>query len=135
MHYWLDLPYVYTRAIADAIPYLHKRGLVAMYGEIGKNYATQGPNYYLVSHLMWDAQADAAKILDRFYGAFGPAQEHVRAYYRTFEDNLTTNQAKIPGFGFRALLNAWPEIFRRRSSTGPARILPWPRRPWPAGRT
>ncbi len=110
MHYWLDLPWLFTAQIAEAIPLLHKQGLVAMYGETGKNYATQGPNYYLAAHLMWNAEGDSTKIMDRFYGAFGPAEEAIRAYYATYEKHLVENEAKIPGFGYRELLNAWPEI-------------------------
>jgi len=111
MHYWLDLPYLFTREIAQAMPYLHDRGLVAMYGETGKNYGTQGPNYYLAAHLMWRPHADPAPILDRFYAAFGPARDAVRRYYETFEDCLHRHRDRIPSYGYRPLLNAWPEIF------------------------
>jgi enterochelin esterase-like enzyme len=111
MHYWLNLPYLFTKEIAESMPWFHDRGVVAMYGENDKNFGTQGPVYYLVSHLMWDPKADPAQILDRFYGAFGPAAHAVRRYYETFEDSVHTHQDRIPDFRYLSLINAWPEIF------------------------
>jgi hypothetical protein len=111
MHYWLDLPYLFTRDIAEATPYLYDRGLVAMYGETGKNYATQGPNYYLAAHLMWRPHAAPGPVLDRFYAAFGPARDPVRKYYESLEDTLHRNADKALSYSYRQLLNCWPEIF------------------------
>jgi len=111
MHYWQDLPYLFTREIAESTPWLCDRGMIAMYGETDGNFGTQGPNYYLVAHLMWDPRADAAKIMDRFYAAFGPAADSVRAYYDTFEDAVHANQDKIASFAYIDVVNAWPEVF------------------------
>lgn len=110
MHYWLDLPYVFTKQIKDSMPYLYKRGLVAMYGEAQKNFATQGPNYYLASHMMWNPESDADKILDRYYKAFGPAGGHIINYYDTFENSIIENADKIKSFGYLYLINSWPEV-------------------------
>ena len=111
MHYWLDLPYLFTRQIKDAMPYLYDRGLIAMYGESGKNFATQGPNYYLSTQLMWNPHANADKIMDRYYQGFGPAAEYVRKYYDCFEQSILDNQGKIQDFAYANLILAWPEIF------------------------
>lgn len=110
MHYWLDLPFVFTSQIKDSMPYLYKRGLVAMYGEAQKNFATQGPNYYLASHLMWNPEGDADRILDRYYKSFGPAREHIRNYYDTFEKAIIGNSDKIKSFSYLELINSWPEV-------------------------
>ncbi len=111
MHYWLDLPYLFTRQIKSAMPYLADRGLVAMYGESGKNFATQGPNYYLACQLMWNPHADADKIMERYYRGFGPAAEDIKQYYTCFEQSILDNQDKIKDFAYRNLILAWPEIF------------------------
>ncbi len=111
MHYWLDLPFLFTQQIADAMPQLHQAGMIAMYGESGKNFATQGPNYWLASHLMWDAEADATATMDRFYAAFGPAERHVRDYYAMLENCVKDHADKIPSFGYRPLINVWREVF------------------------
>ena len=110
MHYWLDLPFVFTSQIKDSMPYLYKRGLVAMYGEAQKNFATQGPNYYLASHMMWNPECDADKIIERYYSAFGPASGHIKNYYGTFENAITANSDKIKSFAYLELINSWPEV-------------------------
>jgi len=110
MHYWLDLPYLFTAEIADLMPRLHDRGMVALHGEAGKNFGNQGPNYFLAAHLMWDAEDNATAILDRFYRAFGPAEEPIRRYYQALEALPKAHEAKIADFGYRDLINAWGEI-------------------------
>lgn len=111
MHYFLDLPYIYTGALKRAMPKLATFGLIGMYGEAPGDFATNAPNYWLVSHLMWNPNADSAAVMKRFYRAFGPAEAEVRAYYETFERALLQNVKSTPDFGYRNLLNAWPEIF------------------------
>ena len=115
MHYWLDLPFIFTRQIKESTPYLYKRGLIAMYGEAQKNFATQGPNYYLVAHLMWDPEANADKIMNRYYKAFGPSAKDIESYYNTFEQSVLDNQEHIKGFGYHPLVNSWPELFPEKT--------------------
>lgn len=109
MHYWLDLPYIFTKQIKEFMPFMYKNGLMGMHGEAQKNFATQGPNYYLASHLMWNPESNAEKILDRYYRAFGPAAQYVRDYYDCFETSIQENQKC--DFAYLALINSWPEIF------------------------
>lgn len=115
MHYWLDLPYVFTAQIKEAMPLLYKNGLRAMKGEAQKNWAAQGPNYYLVSHLMWNPGADADKIMERYYKAFGTAAVYIKGYYDTFEKSLLENQDKFKSFAYLELINSWPEIFPEKT--------------------
>ncbi len=115
MHYWLDLPYIFTKQIKESMPYLYKCGFTAMNGEVQKNFATQGPNYYLVSHMMWNPETNADKVLARYYKAFGPAENHIRKYYGTFEDSILENQNKINAFAYLELINSWPEIFPEKT--------------------
>jgi hypothetical protein len=111
MHYWLDLPYVFTREIADGMPRWHAAGLLGMHGEAQKDFATQGPNYWLAAHLMWNPEAPADKVMERFYRAFGPAAGPVREYYETFENSIAENRDRIADFSYLALINSWPEVF------------------------
>jgi hypothetical protein len=60
---------------------------------------------------MWNAHADGDAILDRYYSAFGPADDDIRAYYRVFEDSLKTHQDAIKGFGYRDLINSWGKLY------------------------
>lgn len=111
MHYFLDLPYIYTDALKRAMPKLASYGLIGMYGEAPGDFTTNAPNYWLVSHLMWNPDANSDAVMKRFYRAFGPAENEIRAYYETFERALKENVKFTPGFGYRHLLNSWPEIF------------------------
>ena len=111
MHYWMDLPYIFTDQIKSATPFLHEAGMVAMYGETGKNFATQGPNYYLQTHLMWNSKENGDALLDRYYSAFGPAKENIRKYYGIFENSLKDNQKAIKDFSYRELINSWGKLF------------------------
>ena len=111
MHYWLDLPYIFTRQLKETMPILYRNGLRAIKSEAQKNWATQGPNYYLAAHLMWNPQADSDKILKRYYQAFGPAAEFIKGYYDTFEQALLKNQVKFKDFAYLELINSWPEVF------------------------
>lgn len=111
MHYWLSMPYIFTRQIGENMPRLHQAGLVGMYGEAQKDFATQGPNYFLVPKMMWNPSADPAKILDRYYQGFGPAGGDIRAYFDTFEQAILDHQDKIPNFSYRELVYSWPEVF------------------------
>jgi hypothetical protein len=117
MHYWLDLPYIFTSQLKESMPILHKAGLSGMKSEAAKNFATQGPNYYLGAHLMWDPEMDGEVVLKRFYAAFGPAAKHVRRYYETFENSLLENQKKLRSFGYLELINTWPELFPEKTLT------------------
>jgi hypothetical protein len=109
MHYWLDLPYIFTRQIKEFMPFMYKNGLLGMHGEAQKNFATQGPNYYLACHLMWNPYSDSDSILARYYDAFGPASKHIKDYYDIFETSIQENQKC--DFAYLALINSWPETF------------------------
>ncbi len=115
MHYWMDLPYIFVKQIKASMPYLYKQGLFGMYGEASKNFATQGPNYYLVAHMMWNPDADAEKIMARYYKAFGPASENIKNYYDTWENAIIENQDEIESFSYLDLVNSWPEIFPEKT--------------------
>ncbi len=111
MHYWLSLPYVFTQQIGESMPLLFKAGLVGMYGEIQKDFSTQGPNLFLVSQMMWDPSANPQKILTRYYQGFGPAESAIRAYFDTFEQAILDHQSAIPNYSYRQLIYSWPEVF------------------------
>ncbi len=115
MHYWLGLPYVFTRQLKEDMPQLYKCGLMAMHGESQRNYATQGPVYYLVAHQMWNPNIDADKVMKRYYQAFGPASNYIREYFDIFENSIIENQDKIKAFKYNELINKWPEIFPEKT--------------------
>jgi hypothetical protein len=112
MHYWMDLPVVYPEAIAASFKMTREAGMMGAEGEAGKNFSTQAPNYYMVTHLLWDPTADPEQILNEFYGAFGPAAKPVRAYYELMNDEVTKgwNKYKFNG-GYSELVSNYGNIF------------------------
>ncbi len=50
------------------------------------HWATQGPHYYVLSHLAWDPYTDVPTLMDDYYRrGFGPAAANVRAYWELLE--------------------------------------------------
>jgi len=67
---------------------------------VWEHWSTQGPQFYVMAHLAWDPNEDGAAILNDYYArGFGPAAEHVRSYYATFEQARTkfTNEQGYDG--------------------------------------
>ncbi len=112
MHYWLDLPVIYPDEIATSLQLAQDAGMIGAYGETGKNFSTEAPNYYVLTHLLWNPKADPQKTLDQFYAAFGPAGSEVRAYYQTFSDSLhkTWASRKMDGSYVRTV-TSYGEMF------------------------
>lgn len=112
MHYWLDLPVVYPHEIAAEIKMGARAGMMGAYGETGKNFATQAPNYYVLTHLLWNPQADPEVLLNDFYTAFGPAGKGVREYFETMGNAVHRGwdkQGMSPGYV--TLVNNYSAIF------------------------
>lgn len=116
MHYWLDLPVLYPHEIAEEMKIGYQGGMIGVYGEGGKNFATQAPNYYVLTHLMWNPDANADRILDEFYDAFGPAKKNVRKYYETLsEATHRTWREKNMAAGYVQVVNSYDEMFDARA--------------------
>jgi hypothetical protein len=57
---------------------------------VWEHWATQGPQFYVMTHLAWDPKQDGAAIMADYYArGFGPAADHVRNYYAAFERTRT----------------------------------------------
>ena len=128
-HYPLDLPWPHHEQIADSFARAYRLGFVAAYGDGSKAYATQAPNYWAVTRLMWDPERDTTALMDDFYrAAYGPAAAEMRAYFSTYNDALDRNWANrrqlvdTSGVAYAA---TWS---RRGTSSTPAR---WSRRRTP----
>lgn len=113
MHYWLDLPYIFTKQMAEFMPFMYRNGLIGIEAESQKNFSTQGPNYYLGCHLMWNPEANSDKILERYYNAFGPASDYIKDYYNIFEISIQENLKS--DFTYLRLINSWPQTFPEKT--------------------
>jgi len=116
VHYYMDLPVLFPRETGEEVRMGYEAGLMGAYGETGKNFATQAPNYYVLTHQLWNPEADPEVALDEFYAAFGPAKEDVRRYYETLSDSVhrAWREKKLTT-GLIPLINSYDEMFDPRT--------------------
>lgn len=84
-NYCLDghvFPVFYAHYLAEAFRFSAQRGLVATdFDSLTGQWATQGPNSYLLARLHNDVSLSAEVILEEYYKAFGNARSGVAAYF------------------------------------------------------
>ena len=69
------------------VPLLAQYGLRGFLHQSQLTIMNQGPNLYVMSKLMWDADANVDALLDDYYDKlFGPAAAPVRTYWDTLEN-------------------------------------------------
>ncbi len=93
IHYYgppsLNLIAPVTRHSVERLKWEQQVGLRAGYLYVGQSYEELGAGHYLLAHLMWSGQVDAAALEKRYYdGLYGAAGPDVLAYYRLLEDRL-----------------------------------------------
>lgn len=82
----LDLPFPILHSIEKDIPYFNKVGIYGLYTQFGKDYYTNGLNYYIAARLLWDSSQSVAEIMDDFCKNFyGASAEYMKAYYNNYE--------------------------------------------------
>ena len=75
----------------EKLPAEQKVGICGGYLYMGQSYEQLGAGHYLMAKLMWDADADARALEQRYYtGLYGAAAPDVKAYYDLLEQRLTT---------------------------------------------
>lgn len=88
-NYFLDgyaMPYIFAHQFADDFQSEVKNGMVATdFDSLTGQWATQGPNLYLLMRLHTRPEADPDQLLAEYYGAFGPAAGAVKAYFDHWE--------------------------------------------------
>ncbi|MFW6156604.1 MAG: DUF4838 domain-containing protein, partial [Armatimonadota bacterium] len=85
----------HTKVYMDHIDELGYQG---GYLYIGPTWEVLGPGPYLMSKLLWNPQADADTIVDRYYtDLYGEAADGVRAYYEMIEDRWVKAMARDLG--------------------------------------
>lgn len=91
-------PYVVTSQLVEDLQFQVKNGLRATdYDNLQGYWATTGPSYYVLARMLWDTDADPERVLDEFYGAFGPMKEIVKEYFDYWE-RFTTRLGNDPKF-------------------------------------
>ena len=104
------LPDVSMTQLAEDFRFVADNHCIGLYVDsVWEHWATQGPQYYLMALLALNPRLDPQDILDDYYRrAFGPAAEHVRAYFAVFEK---ARQAHVEKYGGRAGLSKFTELY------------------------
>jgi hypothetical protein len=116
-HYYFDLPFLHPRQIIANLAEAEGLGFMAAYGEGSKNFATQAPNYWAITQMMWDPRRDAAEIMPEFYrSAYGPAAAAMEAFFATYDRALDDNWSKLDRhvdtsqIAYANLVGAWRRV-------------------------
>jgi PAS domain-containing protein len=106
-HYTLNLPYLHYNQIIANIAEGAKLGFIAIYGEGGKAFATQSPNYWAITRMMWNPTQDTKTLMDEYWrSAYGPAAKEMKAFFETYSQALDTNWEKR-----KNRMNSWNIFF------------------------
>lgn len=78
--------------LAEDIKHIHKRGTrYVFYDSMIPHWGTRGHMYYVLSHLLWDSNADAEQVFNTYLeNAYGSASPHVRQYYERLTEVTDT---------------------------------------------
>lgn len=119
-------PYVVTGQLVEDLRFQVKNGLRATdFDNLQGYWATTGPSYYVLARMLWDTDADPERVLDEFYGSFGPVGEIVKEYFDYWE-RFTTQLGNDPAFfdlKRPERLRAYPEIYSEAVLSNAAVIL------------
>jgi len=81
-----NLPMIVARKLGDDFRYFAHRGLIGTdFDSLTGQYATQGPNLYMLARLHSRPKMSVDAVLDEYFSAFGKAEREVRAYFAHWE--------------------------------------------------
>jgi len=116
-HYYHDLPFIHDRQIISNLAEASQLGFVAAYGEGSKSFATMAPNFWAMTHMMWDPGRETSGLMREFYrSAYGPAEKEMEAFFETFNRALDANWPKrdrlvdTTGIAYANVIGAWSRL-------------------------
>ncbi len=104
------LPDLSVQQTAEDLKFAVENRCVGIYiDSVWEHWATQGPQYYLMAHHVWDPRSDPEAILQDYYQrAFGPAAQEVRAYYELLEQ---ARMDFVQRYEYAASVVLFPELY------------------------
>ncbi len=112
---WWQLPRPVLRTFAADIEYFYQLGITRYYCQSTlSDWPLDGPLYYVIARLLWDPSADADAIARQWIdGMFGPASEHMAAFYEAVDASVRKTgkpysdnpRRDVPGLYDRDLLD------------------------------
>ncbi len=116
-HYFHDLPWIHDRQIIANMAEGSRLGFIAAYGEGSKSFATQAPNMWAITHMMWDPKRDSTNLMRDFYeSAYGPVAKEMEAFFETYNRSLDANWPKrdrvvdATGLAYANIIAAWGRL-------------------------
>ena len=116
-HYYHDLPFLHDRQIASNLAEASDLGFIGVSGEGSKSFATMAPNYWAMTHLMWDPHRDPSSLMHELYqAAYGPVADEMKAYFEAYDHALDVNWSKrdrvvdTTGIAYANMLGSWDKL-------------------------
>lgn len=92
----------------------HRLGFIAAYGDGSKAFATQAPNTWAITRMLWDPTQNAGPMMAAFWrDAYGPVAAEMQGFFEAYSHALDRNWAarrKImdaTGVAYVNLVNSW----------------------------
>lgn len=116
-HYYFDMPVLHDRQIIANLAEASQLGFVAAYGEGSKCFATLAPNFWALTHMLWDPKRDTTHLMKDFYqSAYGPAAAEMEAFFEAYNRALDENWSKrdrivdTTGIAYANVITAWGRL-------------------------
>jgi hypothetical protein len=96
------IPRIYSRYLIPNIQAHYGVGVDGFRGEAWPNWGLDGPKYWLIDKMLWNAKADPQVLLDDYYrNMFGPVADVMRDYFEYLEEVWATQTLKSDKSNFR----------------------------------
>lgn len=116
-HYYHDMPFIHDRQIIANLAEASRLGFVAAYGEGSKSFATMAPNFWAITHMMWDPERAPDQVMPDFYqSAYGPVAREMEAFFGAYGRALDANWSKrdrvvdATGIAYANIIAAWDRL-------------------------
>ncbi|QDU92865.1 DUF4838 domain-containing protein [Lignipirellula cremea] len=116
-HYYHDMHMLHADQIMANLAEADRLGFVAAYGEGSKNFAAMAPNYWALTHKLWDPQRDPEALMQEYYqSAYGPVAAEMKAFFDTYSKALDENwdqrdrNLDTTGIAYANIIAAWRKL-------------------------
>lgn len=116
-HYYHDLPFLHDRQIMTNLAEASQLGFTSVSGDGTKCFATMAPNFWAMTHLMWDPHRDTTHLMrDLYQAAYGPVAVEMEAYFEAYDHALDVNWSKrdrvvdTTGIAYANMLGSWGKL-------------------------
>lgn len=111
-NYMLDghnMPVFFARKLGEDFSFAASHGLIGTdFDSLTGQWATQGPNLYMLARLHDNPRLPVAQVIDEYYSGFGKAKEPVRAYFTHWEKVSNSVSDKV----YEAADLHWSRLYR-----------------------